>query len=171
MLKNPSISYRNSRPLKDYSATGRANKQHSPLRVKTGGTSRSPVMHDRINSSYVPRRMKYHNLGGKSLADQRDFSRSNLDLPMDTSPQKQDPKEANPNWLSMRTGGQYSKFQDEGGSDDQEQQDQDEQQYKMRKEKVQKAIEDDRKIIDDAKKTNAPIYSQVDVSSFFNDQA
>lgn len=119
MLKNPSISYRNSRPLKDYSGTGRGAKdnQHSPLRIKSGPRSRSPGGHDRINSSYIPRRMKYHNLG-QNLADKRNFSSSNLDLPMDTSPPKRDPKEGNPNWLSMRTGGQFSRYAEEGGSDD-----------------------------------------------------
>ena len=101
--------------------------------------------------------MNYHKLG-PSLADKRQtYSSHNLDLPMGSSAKKPDPKENKPNWLSMRTGGQYSKFQDDTPEQDVED-------YNQRKDKVNKAIEDDRKIIEDAKKTNAPIYNQVDVS-------
>ena len=68
-----------------------------------------------------------------------------MDLPM-SSGEKSDPKEGNPNWLSMRTGGQFTKFQVEGGDADE---------YRLRKERVDKAIEDDRKLIEEAQKANA----------------
>lgn len=106
MLKHPNISYRNSRPLKDYRGHSKEGRlESSPLRVKTG--NRSPA-HDRINSSYIPRRMQYHKLA-PALADKRAYqSSSNLDLPLSSSEKKQDDK---PNWLSMRTGGQFSKYE------------------------------------------------------------
>lgn len=60
----------------------------------------------------------------------------------------------------MRTGGGYSRFngeeQDEG--DD----------YQARKDRINKTIEKDRKIIEGAQKANEPLYRQIDVSSKMN---
>ena len=39
------------------------------------------------------------------------MSSGNLDLPRDLSSEKK--AERNPNWLSMKTGGQFSKFEEE----------------------------------------------------------
>lgn len=56
----------------------------------------------------------------------------------------------------MRTGGGYSRFNGE------EQADADD--YRERKDRVNKTLEKDRKIIDEAQKVNEPIYKVIDVS-------
>ena len=154
MLQNTDVSYRNSRPLKNYSLAER--KKQSPLRIKTKSGSRSPG-HDRINSSQLPRNQSYHRLSYQNYENQKyNFpsqpSIKNADLPIE------DPDENKPNWISMRTGGQFSKFhQDDPRANTEED-------YKKKRERVNKQIEDDRKLIDETKKANAPIYWQVDVS-------
>jgi hypothetical protein len=107
--------------------------------------------------------MTYHQLA-PGLDRRYNYSSGNLDLPIGAQAdekKRDDPQEPPPNWLSMRTGGEYTRFR--GGDEDDNAA-----QEKLRRERVTKAMEDDRRVIEDARKTNAPIYMQVDVSTIHN---
>lgn len=75
-----------------------------------------------------------------------------------------DPSDSKPNWISMRTGGQYSRYHQDDPRNNSEEN------FSRKRDAVKKKIDEDRKLIDKTKKTNAPIYNQIDVSLTQNPQ-
>ena len=65
-------------------------------------------------------------------------------------------------WLSMKTGGQYTRYKGAEGEQPEGRDEKDEE-YRNRVNKVNKMMEDDRKVIEGAQKANEPIYKQIDV--------
>ena len=66
-------------------------------------------------------------------------------------------------WLSMKTGGQYTRYKGAEGEQPEGRDEKDEE-YRNRVNNVNKMMEDDRKVIEGAQKANEPIYKQIDVS-------